>query len=363
MKHFLFKLFFLITFYSFLSCKEKDEAITPIVETIPAKAHWELHPATMGTYFIANQFYKDASQLMVIGNNYTLLLDTTHQVIAQKKFIALRNSNDLQPFVNKKFFVYADYERTTMTIYAREHPTIQKKIDISQFGPYGRIVNDGEPPCMITPDHKMFVPVEDAPNLNHLYYFLIFQLTLSADSIRYQFEGRMQIPTTPNQPFLGWSFTTMQQFDEPEIWATGMGRAYRLNLNNYTINNLYPMRYGKFGYIRDTLFSIGCETMPDGDAISYNYRPKGQTQWKSFTSTGFSASDMTWHFLENEILMVFQNQYLYHFTVDGNTIRLRRLHTESIEAIQDITYFQGRIYIASKQGLYSKRWKDFWTYL
>ncbi len=357
---------FFITFCIVSGCKQ-DPTITPIsIEPKPAKVNWTLHPSTMGNQFITNQFYKEPNQLSIIGANYTLFLDTLHQVLSQQGFTQTRHNLDyLQPFVNKKFFVYGDYERSLLTVYSKTNPNIFKKIDIRAFGGYDRIMKDVEPPCAMTDDDKMFVPVSDTFHNNQSYYFLVLQFSLDLDSIRYRLERRIPIPTTPNQRFMGWSFSSMQRFDSNEIWATGMGMAYHIPSNQNVVTPLYPMLYGKFGYIRDTFFSIGYDITQDMNVIAYNFLPNGQTQWQQQKIMGFAPWYLRWYFMENELFAVYDDGIqtgLYHFTKDGNKIQLRSLDREGLSEIQDITYFKGRVYIASKQGLYYKSWKDFWTY-
>jgi hypothetical protein len=354
---------FFITIGILWSCK-RDPIMPPIVaEPKPAKVNWTLHPSTMGKLFITNQFYNEPNQLSIIGTDYTLFLDTLHQVIAQQAFTpARRNLDYLQPFVNKKFFVYGDYERDLLTIYSKTNPNIFKKINIRDFGGYDRIMKDVEPPCAITDDDKMFVPVSDTFQNNQSNYFLVVQLSLDADSIRYRFERRIPIPTTPNQRFVGWSFSTMQPFNSNEIWATGMGMAYHLNSTQNVVTPLYPMLYGKFGYIRDTFFSIGYDITQDMNVIAYNFLPKGQTQWQQQKIIGFAPFALRWYFMENELFAVYEGRGVYHFTKEGNKIQLKLLDSEGLSEIQDITHFKGRVYIASKQGLYYKSLKDFWTY-
>jgi hypothetical protein len=215
-----------------------------------------------------------------------------------------------------------------------------------------------EPACLLTDENKLLIPVADTTG-GLTGYLLKFQLTMGRDSVEYQLEERIQIPTT-NLPHT-WATGGMLQTGTEEIWSNLMARCYKINIRNKAITLSIPLNNGKFAMIRDTLFAVGFDKTEGG--LSYNYLPKGQTQWRQFQITNISSWYLRWYFLENEILVVYHNRYIYHFTVDGSKVELKPLDSEGLEMITDITAFNGRVYIASSQGLYYKSWNDFWNYL
>ncbi len=363
MKHFINYFAIIAIFCTVNSCK--PDPITPVLPSAPAKANWTLHPATIGKQFITSGLYKEANRLTVVGFDYRLYLDTAHQVIQHTPFHRTRSEiTYILPAIHKKFFAYV-YEGiytlsqyTSVKVHSTANPAIYSNIPIQQFGRYVSIIQNEEPTCVLTDANKLWIPVMDSTG-GMKGYILKFHLTIGTDSIEYRLEERLQLPNSMGQRL--WDRGAMQAFGEDTIWASLMGTCYQINLRTNVITPVFPLNNGKFMYIRDTLFAFGLdETLQN---ISYNYLPKGQTQWQRFKIGGISGSEMRWFFLENEILAVLDRNQLYHFKVDGNQVHFKPLDLQGTELIQDITYFNGRVYIASLQGLYYKSWKDFWTYL
>lgn len=363
MKPFIQLLVFISMVSMVASCK--PDPIPTVEEPKPTKVNWSRHPATNGKQFITNGLYKEADRLTVIGFDYRLYLDTAHQVLQQTYFNRSRNEIDyLNPAaINKTFFAYVQTDTfsyryfTTVKVHSTANPAVSCHIPIRRFGSYVTVFQYKEPACLLTGDNKLLIPVADTTG-GLTGYILKFQLTVGTDSIEYRLEDRILLPNTASWR---WATGGMLQLGTEEIWANLMETCFKINLRTKVITPYFSLNDGKFGMIRDTLYAFGLdETL---QTISYNYLPKGQTQWQQFKIEGVSGGSMRWYFVENEILAVLDDDKIYHFTAEGNNVRFRRLDSEGVELIKDITYFNGRVYIASLQGLYYKSWKDFWTYL
>jgi hypothetical protein len=363
MKLFIPFLVFISIVYMAASCK--PDPIPTVEQPKSTKVNWSRHPATNGKQFITNGLYKEADRLTVIGFDYRLYLDTAHQVLQQTYFNRSRNEIDyLNPAaINKTFFAYVQEDNvfssffTSVIVRSSANPAMYSLIPVSRFGQYAMIFQYKEPTCLLTDENKLLIPVADTTG-GLTGYLLKFQLTMGTDSVEYRLEERIPLPNTATS--WRWATGGMLQLGTEDIWANLMETCFKINLRTKVITHSFPLNNGKFGMIRDTLYAFGL----DGtlQTISYNYLPKGQTQWQQFKIEGVSGGSMRWYFVENEILAVLDNDKIYHFTVEGNNVRFRRLDSEGVELIKDITYFKGRVYIASLQGLYYKSWKDFWTY-
>lgn len=366
----LFILSFCIILIS--SCKKEEPAYEALIGNETEENIWKPVPSLQfGDKNILRARYAKNNIVLATATNLVLLDDSLKP---KQSFKTEYNSNALlvKPYISDKAVIYASSSPTKqLHIFSLASSVTQYDFDISTFDTAIKnlaFVGREVPVCINNSGKMLVVATEETRNASRYIrsgyiHFLIFQLELNNDVWIPKFEKQeVYIKDTAESFAVGSIAISNINTDGKDFYVSMRGNYYETLkvTENAEVSTAYTMYSSYFLPVKDSIHILGFNRF--------------NVSWGYITNNiGYDVVDLNWQDLgffrfaaiDNKVIAYYNHQ-MFLISLDRQvgkyyTVEIDNEGLPFLTSINDILVVDDDVFVATINGGYTKKLKDFFT--
>lgn len=354
---------FFIALLFFYSCKK--DPVVPVGET-PKKPTWMIHSDVELDRRLLIESFTTEDNLFLLSNNYWLKMN--EQGLQKDHLISEEGNLSLykKPMLNGDLFAIGlrPYHLAKAEIHVTQHPEIFATIDlfaidstfkkIHYFSGNGMAANGAG---KLLFNVKKYTDISDKNT-----YLWMFDYEIQNENLIVHFDQEIVINLGVHNTEGAKAITELSTRGEDFYCSfTRPVRTYKINPQG-EYEYLFPMRDAKIFTQNDTLFAIGQDNQC---LVNYYIKVPQSTTWEGHNLNLYNGCWFRFYQVDKSFILLYRHQF-WHLTVNhsNNTFTTKELDNTGLptSSISSISYFKGKVYLATLDGLYWKNIDDFFIY-